>query len=74
MEVVGIEEAVARLPRAGQPALRALLVWAALASAASQRAARRLPQAPMRRDDHGVLDGWRAWRAARQSGGGRFGL
>ena len=65
--------AVARLPREAQPPLRALLVWAALTSAASRRAVRRLPQAPLGRDDHAVLDGWRAWRAARQASGGRFG-
>jgi phytoene synthase len=50
--------AVAGLPREAQPPLRALLVWAALAA----------------RDDRGVLDGWRAWRAARRAGGGRFRL
>ncbi|HUL47706.1 MAG TPA: squalene/phytoene synthase family protein [Steroidobacteraceae bacterium] len=66
--------AVARLPREAQPPLRTLLVWAALASAASRRAERRLPGAHPGRDDHGVLDGWRAWRAARQAGGGRFRL
>src|SRR5215472_13881010 len=66
--------AVARLPREAQPALRPLLVWAALASAASRRAERRLPQAPAGGDDHGVLDGWRAWHAARRAGSGRFRL
>jgi len=66
--------AAARLPRAGQPALRALLVWTALASAASRRAERRLPQALAARDDYSLLDGWRAWRAARRASGGRFGL
>jgi phytoene synthase len=64
--------AAAGLPRAAQPALRALLVWAALAGATSRRAERRLPQAPAAADDHAVLDGWRAWRAARQAGSGRF--
>jgi 15-cis-phytoene synthase len=66
--------AVTRLPREAQPALRALLVWAALALAASRRAERRLPQALAARDDHGVLDGWRAWRAARRADAQRFGL
>jgi 15-cis-phytoene synthase len=66
--------AVARLPRAAQPALRALMVWAALASAASRRAARRLPEAPTAaHGHHGLLDGWRAWRAARRAEAGRFG-
>jgi 15-cis-phytoene synthase len=64
--------AVARLPREAQPALRALLVWAALAGAASRRAERRLPGALVARDDHGLLDGWRAWRAARAAAAGRF--
>ena len=66
--------AVAALPRAAQPALRALLVWAALAGAASRRAERRLPGAHPGHDDHGVLDGWRAWRAARAAAAGRFAL
>jgi hypothetical protein len=33
-----------------------------------------LPGALAAGDDHGVLDGWRAWRAARQAGGERFEL
>lgn len=66
--------AVARLPREAQPSLRALLVWAALTSAASRRAVRRLPQPPLGRDVHAVLDGWRAWRAARSADAGQFGL
>jgi phytoene synthase len=66
--------AVASLPRTAQPALRALLVWAALTNAASRRAERRLPAAVAARDDHGGLDGWRAWRAAWRAGAGRFEL
>ncbi|HVH82845.1 MAG TPA: squalene/phytoene synthase family protein, partial [Steroidobacteraceae bacterium] len=66
--------AVAALPRAAQTPLCALLVWAALASAASRRAERRLPQALPGSDDAGLLDGWRAWRAARRARGGRFKL
>jgi phytoene synthase len=66
--------AVAALPRAAQPALRPLLIWAGLASAAARRAERRLPQALLGSDDHTLLDGWRAWRAARQAGWGRFEL
>ena len=53
--------AVASVPRTAQPALRPLLVWAALAARAA-------------RADHGALDGWRAWRAARRAGAGRFEL
>jgi phytoene synthase len=66
--------ALATLPRAAQPGLRPLLVWAALTDTASRRAVRRLPGALAARDDHGSLDGWRAWRAARRAGTGRFGL
>ena len=68
----GLGAAVAGLPREAQPALRPLLVWAALTEAASRRAERRLPRADNGRTDHGILDGWRAWRAARQAAGGRF--
>jgi phytoene synthase len=64
--------ALAQLPPAVQPALRPLNVWAALASAASRRAERRLPQTLRGSDDHGLLDGWRAWRAARQASKGCF--
>src|SRR5579863_5556490 len=66
--------AAAALPRAAQPALRPLLVWAVLANAAARRAQRRLPGARARRDDHALLDGWRAWRAARRAGAGQFEL
>ena len=70
----GLAAAVASLPRTAQPALRALLVWAALTSVASHRAERRLPRAPAARDDHGALDGWLAWRAARRADAGQFEL
>jgi phytoene synthase len=66
--------AVAGLPPAAQRPLRPLLVWAALASAASRRAERRLPEALRGSDDHALLDGWRAWRAARRSLRGRLEL
>jgi len=70
----GLAASEAKLPREAQPELRALLVWAAVADAASRRAERRLPEALAAGDDHGVLDGWRAWRAARAAGAGRFRL
>lgn len=54
-----------------QPALRALLVWAALALARSQRAVAALPQTLPTGDHHDPLDGWRAWRAARRADAGR---
>lgn len=66
--------AVRALPSSGQAPLRPLLVWAALVHAKSRRAARRLPAAPPGGDHHGALDGWRAWRAARAAGAGRFAL
>jgi 15-cis-phytoene synthase len=66
--------AVRALPPAAQPALRALMVWAAIGSAGSRRAERRLPHTPPQGDDQGLLDGWRAWRAARRASGGRFAL
>jgi phytoene/squalene synthetase len=59
------------LPGREQPALRALLVWAALALARSQRTVGALPQALPAGDDHAPLDGWRAWRAARRADAGR---
>ncbi len=56
-----------------QAALRALLVWATLASVQSQRLAAALPRATSPGDHHAPLDGWRAWRAARQAAAGRLG-
>jgi 15-cis-phytoene synthase len=64
--------AVRALPQ--QPPLRGLLVWTALASADSRRTEQRLPQVPLKSDDHGLLGGWRAWRAARRADAGRFTL
>jgi phytoene synthase len=71
---IALAAAVRALPGAAQPALRAPLVWAAIAAAESRRAERRLPQAPPEGDDHGLLGGWRAWRAARRASRGRFAL
>jgi len=48
------------------------MVWAALAHQGSRRAERRLPRVPPGSDDSGLLDGYRAWRAARLAGEGRF--
>jgi len=50
--------AIDSLPPQRQPPLRGLLVWAALASC----------------EHRGLLDGWRAWRAARRATFGRFRL
>jgi hypothetical protein len=60
-------QSVAALGVERQPALRGLLVWAALAFRASRRAERALPRAyrPGRFDP--LLDGWHAWRAARSA-------
>ena len=60
--------------REQQPALRGLLVWAALAWRSSQRAERALPDRlrPGRFD--AISDAWFAWRIARQAIIGRFRL
>jgi 15-cis-phytoene synthase len=60
--------------REQQPALRGLLVWAALAWRSSQRAERALPDRlrPGRFD--AISDAWFAWRIARQATIGRFRL
>ena len=55
-----------------QAALRGLFVWAALASVHSQRLTAALPRATPPGDHHAILDGWRAWRAARRAAAGRF--
>ncbi|MBV8783220.1 MAG: squalene/phytoene synthase family protein [Gammaproteobacteria bacterium] len=49
----------------GGAALRPLRVWASLLDTHARHAARRLPRADTGRPIAGVLDGWRAWRAAR---------
>ncbi len=60
--------------REQQPAMRGLLVWAALAWRSSQRAERALPDRlrPGRFD--AISDAWFAWRIARQAIIGRFRL
>ncbi|MBS0577665.1 MAG: squalene/phytoene synthase family protein [Proteobacteria bacterium] len=64
--------AASALPAAQQPALRALLVWAALARQRSMRIAAALPGPLPAGDHHAPLDGWRAWRAARRADRARF--
>ncbi len=68
-----LAEAVRCLGADGQPALRGLMVWAALAAAQSRRIEQRLPHAPRERDHRSALDGWRAWRAARRADAGHLG-
>jgi phytoene/squalene synthetase len=60
--------------REQQPALRGLLVWAALTWRSSQRAERALPDRlrPGRFD--AISDAWFAWRIARRATIGRFRL
>ena len=70
----GLAHAVAALAPEEQPALAGLLVWAALATAHSQRLLAALPYARGPGDHHAVLDGWRAWRAARRAARGRLRL
>lgn len=60
------------LPVGDQPSLRALLVWASLTCARSQRTVAALPHATSTGEHHAPLDGWRAWRAARRADSGRF--
>ena len=62
-----IARAVGEVDGVQQPALRGLLVWAALAGRSSQRAERALPD-PFRlgRFD-AVADAWFAWRVARRA-------
>jgi phytoene synthase len=64
---VSLGAALAELPSAARPALRGVIVWATLASAAAARAEKRLPRASAPRDHHAPLDGWRAWRVARRA-------
>ena len=52
-------------------AVPGIIVWAALTARHCQRAAQRLPQAPLRRDPQTLSDGWRAWRRARRAASGR---
>jgi phytoene synthase len=69
-----LQEKLAAFAPDEQPALRALLVWATIARVQSQRLAAALPRATSPGDHHAPLDGWRAWRAARQAAAGRFAL
>lgn len=64
---VALGVALEALAPSGRTPLRGLIVWATLASTASRRAEKRLPQASRVRDHHAPLDGWRAWRAARRA-------
>ncbi len=53
-----------------RPPLRGVIVWAALACLQSQRAQARLPRASVPGEQQRLLDGWRAWRAARRAAAG----
>lgn len=70
----GLAHALAALAPEEQAALPGLLVWAALATAHSQRVLAALPYARVPGDHHAPLDGWRAWRAARAAARGRLRL
>jgi 15-cis-phytoene synthase len=69
-----ISRALIDVDREQQPAVRGLLVWAALAWRLSQRAERALPERlhPGRFD--AIKDAWVAWRIARHATIGRFRL
>jgi phytoene synthase len=60
--------------REQQPALRGLLVWAALTWRSSQRAERALPERLRPRRFDAISDAWFAWRIARRATIGRFRL
>ena len=68
---IALAAAAGALAPAERPPLRALLVWTALAAAGSHRAERRLPGGLAAGEDRGLLDAWRAWRAARRADAGR---
>jgi 15-cis-phytoene synthase len=69
-----IARGLANLDRQQQPALRGLLVWAALAYRASQRAERALPDRLQTGRFDAISDAWSAWRVARKATVGRFRL
>lgn len=62
-----LADSVAALAPDAQAPLRALLVWAAMLSAHSQRLERDLPRSAAPGEYRAPLDGWRAWRAARRA-------
>jgi phytoene synthase len=63
---------VAGIPPASQPALRGILVWAALLWQRSQGAQHALPDRPRASRARALAEGWSAWRAARGAMRGRF--
>ena len=69
-----IARILADVDRERQPALRGLLVWAALAWRSSHRAERALPNRLQPGRFDAISDAWFAWRIARQATIGRFRL
>jgi phytoene synthase len=69
-----ITRALSDVDRAQQPALRGLLVWAALARRSSQRTEHALPNRLQLGRFDAVADAWLAWRIARRATIGRFRL
>jgi phytoene/squalene synthetase len=65
---------ISQFPPEAQTASRGLMVWAVLAWHQSWRAQRSLPNAILARRYHPLLDGWRAWRAARNATAGTLRL
>lgn len=63
---------VAQVPRAAQPMLRGLLVWADVAWRRSRRTQSALPATPRRGSFPGVAGAWHGWIAARRAMNGRF--
>jgi 15-cis-phytoene synthase len=69
-----VAASVSALTPGHQPAVRGLLVWAAIGWHLSRRAQRALPNPIESGRLDAAVDGWRAWRAARAAVGGRFQL
>jgi phytoene/squalene synthetase len=69
-----IARILANVDREQQPALRGLLVWAALAWRSSHRAGRALPNRLQPGRFDAISDAWFAWRIARRATIGRFRL
>jgi hypothetical protein len=69
-----IADAVAKVDPRKRPALRGLLVWAALAARSARCAERALPNLFIAGRFDGLSGAWFSWRVARKATVGRFSL